>query len=250
MADELSKGERTRTTILAAAYELFVSSGYHAASMRLIAERAGLVVGGVYNHFSSKEEIFSAVVRTYHPFVTMAPQLHGASGQTAEEILRTTAQHLLAELDRQPGLTNLMFIEMVEFKGKHIPELVEALLPIVFGFLERLQAAPGRLRSLSPPVIFRIFIGNLFAHYLTMTLLNRAPLISGDLGSLDDALDIFLHGVMAAPTLDASTPPVLDKPSQPAAAALPASATPPAPAHAAPGPTWKGGRRTTPQGRT
>ena len=47
MEEELSKGERTRATILAVAYNLFVTTGYHGTSMRLIADGAGLVVGGV-----------------------------------------------------------------------------------------------------------------------------------------------------------------------------------------------------------
>ncbi|MBK6432495.1 MAG: TetR/AcrR family transcriptional regulator [Anaerolineae bacterium] len=265
MEEELSKGERTRATILAVAYNLFVTTGYHGTSMRLIADGAGLVVGGVYNHFPSKEEIFKAVVRTYHPFVTMIPQLNASStGQTAEEILRATAQRLMAEIDRQPGLINLMFIELVEFNGQHIPELVELLLPSVFGFLERLQAAPGRLRPFSPPAIFRIFLGSIFAHYLTASLLSRSTLnqatpATGGLGTLDDVMDMFFHGIMAPLTPELPPAPVLDDVARPASfsptpppdAAPQPQDTPTPPLSpvepTAPGPTWKGGRRVSPR---
>ena len=57
--DTLTKGERTRQTIEEAAYELFLENGYSATSMRQIAERAELALGGIYNHFSGKEEILS-----------------------------------------------------------------------------------------------------------------------------------------------------------------------------------------------
>ena len=55
MAEETqTKGETTRLAIEDAAVNLFMEHGYHATSMRQIAERAGLALGGIYNHFSSK----------------------------------------------------------------------------------------------------------------------------------------------------------------------------------------------------
>jgi AcrR family transcriptional regulator len=55
-----SKGEQTRHSILSAAYSLIIRQGYAATSMRQIAEKSGLALGGIYNHFSSKEEVFRA----------------------------------------------------------------------------------------------------------------------------------------------------------------------------------------------
>lgn len=47
MTDETpTKGERTRIQIEDAAIELFMEHGYHATSMRQIAERANLALGG------------------------------------------------------------------------------------------------------------------------------------------------------------------------------------------------------------
>ena len=53
-----TKGEVTRLAIEDAAIELFLEHGYHATSMREIADHAGLALGGIYNHFKSKDEIF------------------------------------------------------------------------------------------------------------------------------------------------------------------------------------------------
>jgi len=53
LKDAPTKGETTRLTIEDAAVELFMEHGYHATSMRQIAERAGLALGGIYNHFAS-----------------------------------------------------------------------------------------------------------------------------------------------------------------------------------------------------
>ena len=53
---------KRRDQILEAARKLFVERGYVATKMSDIAELAGLSKGGVYFHFVSKEEVFSALV--------------------------------------------------------------------------------------------------------------------------------------------------------------------------------------------
>ena len=63
--DKLKKGEVTRLAIEDAALELYMEHGYHATSMRQIADQAGLALGGIYNHFKSKEEIF--LIKEFFP---------------------------------------------------------------------------------------------------------------------------------------------------------------------------------------
>ena len=47
---------------LRAALEIFALHGYHGASIRMIAEAAGLSVPGLYHHYKSKQAILAAVV--------------------------------------------------------------------------------------------------------------------------------------------------------------------------------------------
>ena len=53
---------RTREAILDAAGALFREEGYRGASIEAIMARAGLTIGGFYAHFSSKEDLFAAVI--------------------------------------------------------------------------------------------------------------------------------------------------------------------------------------------
>lgn len=55
------KIEGRRQDLLDAAARYFCAHGYDAASMRDIANAAGLLVGSIYSHFSSKEELFIEV---------------------------------------------------------------------------------------------------------------------------------------------------------------------------------------------
>ena len=53
--------ELTRTTLLAAAAEVFAARGFHGASLDEIAETAGFTRGAIYKNFANKEELFFAV---------------------------------------------------------------------------------------------------------------------------------------------------------------------------------------------
>lgn len=52
----------TRTRILAAAADMFAEQGYSNASLDKVAARAGMSKGAVYWHFSSKQDLFLAIL--------------------------------------------------------------------------------------------------------------------------------------------------------------------------------------------
>lgn len=85
------------TPPLQAALRVFVQEGYHAASIRSIAEAAGLSVPGLYHHHRSKQAILDAIVTA-----TMTEML--AHSHTAEDDSDGTPQgrfdHLVEALAR------------------------------------------------------------------------------------------------------------------------------------------------------
>ena len=52
----------TRSRVLAAAAEVFAESGFHAASLEDVAERAGYSIGAVYSNFRSKDDLFLSLM--------------------------------------------------------------------------------------------------------------------------------------------------------------------------------------------
>lgn len=191
-----TKGERTREAIVAAALELFIEQGYHGTSMRRIADRAGLALGGIYNHFANKEEIFEAVVFSYHPFLIVADRLEGLEADSGEQLLRQVAHLIDAELRRRPALLNLMFIEFIELDGRHAPKVVERVMPRVWPFLQRVTAPPNRWRTENPIVLMRSLVGLLLSHSLVGAIVADTPLAEAG-GTLDDYLDLYFHGLKA-----------------------------------------------------
>jgi AcrR family transcriptional regulator len=198
MAEETqSKGETTRIAIEDAAVDLFMEHGYHATSMRQIAEHAGLALGGIYNHFSSKEELFEAIIIDKHPYKQVLPAILQAEGESAEDFLRSAAQIIFAEFDLRPDYMKLMFIEMLEFKGVHGAKMITEVFPKVFPVFERLVKNSKSLRVSNPAVLVRSFFGMIISFYITKAVINNTAIANILPANSSDAyVDIFLHGII------------------------------------------------------
>lgn len=190
-----SKSDRTSRTILDSAYGLFASQGYAATSMRQIAESAGLALGGIYNHFSSKEDIFEAIVLKRHPVYMVLPLLENAQGENLDEYIRNAAHIMIAELSKHPEFLNLMLIEMVEFKGQHAPLLFEKIFPDVMAIARRMAFFQPEMRSIPQPLLLRAFIGMFVSYFITDMMLNNILLPEMQETALDRFVDIFLNGI-------------------------------------------------------
>jgi AcrR family transcriptional regulator len=198
--DALTKGDLTRLAIEEAAFELFMEQGYHATSMRQIKERAKIALGGIYNHFSNKEEIFVAILLDKHPYKQILPLILAAKGDTAEELIRNAAKALVTELGNRPELLKLIFIELVEFNGKHVSNIIGEIVPKMLPMFEKMIRVRKNLRKLPPPIIVRSFLGMFFSFYVTELFIKDS--IVGKLmpkNSFDLFVDIYLHGVIKEP---------------------------------------------------
>jgi AcrR family transcriptional regulator len=192
----LSKGERTHQAILQAAYELFLEKGYAATSVRAIAERAGLALGGIYNHFATKEAIFSELIIDRHPFHQILPLLQAARGDTVEAFVRNAARSMVTELGRRPDFIKFLFVEMVEFNGRDFPKMFEVVFPQILPLIQRLQEGRNELRAIPPFILFRAFLGLFMSFYMTEFLLSGTPVAALQDNALDHFVDIFLHGIL------------------------------------------------------
>jgi len=191
----LSKGERTRLAVLENAYKLFLEQGYAATSMRQIASQAGLALGGIYNHFESKEAIFSELINTKHPYQQILPVLLKTPTEDMKTFVRQAARAMVDELGKRPDFIKLMLIEMVEFNGRNMPNMLKQVLPQVLPLIGKFNTQ--NLRSIPPFVLFRAFLGLFFSYYMTELLLANTPAALMSDNALDHFVEIFLHGILA-----------------------------------------------------
>jgi len=203
----ITKGEATHARIVEAAYRLFIEQGFHATSMRQVAGQAGVTVGGIYAHFASKEAIWEAVLMNRHPYHEVMAMLQQAGGDTVSEFLKQTAGLMVAGLGggttlvRPQGrdVLNLLFIELVEFNGKHLSQVYNLILPDIARLGQVFSQKRGRLRPVPLPILARSFAGLFFSYYITEIIMpDEARALMGS-RALETFVDIYLHGILAEP---------------------------------------------------
>ena len=191
------KPESKRQEIIRAAYDLFVQQGYHGTSMRQIASDAEIALGGLYNHFNSKEQVFKEVFLQYHPYHDVMPALLSAEGDTVEQVVSNAMQQMIRALGDRPDFMNLMFIEVVEFKSEHIGELASFLRPYQLEMVERImQLDRGKLRAIPPMMLIRTFFGLFFSYVITEIIFAKQAPEEMRTNALDYFVNIYLHGIL------------------------------------------------------
>jgi len=195
--ENLKKGEATRLTVEDAALELFMERGYHATSMRQIADKSGLALGGIYNHFKSKDEIFEALIVDKHPYKKVLPLIQEAEGETLDEFLGNATRIVLNELTSQQYYIKLMLIEISEFNGVHGAAMLKELVPNVLPVFEKLVKTRKELRVTNPVILLRSFIGMVLSYMITDIVISDSFLSKlMPSNTLDVYVDIYMHGVL------------------------------------------------------
>lgn len=201
--DTLTRGERTRLAILEAAQELFLENGYQGTSMRQIAERAGgIAVGGIYNHFASKEDIFRQLVEDRSPSRSMVAALEDVEGESGPELLANAWTRLSAIILEHVDFVQLIFIDIQEFDSGAMRGVVEKVLPVALRFAQRVVESGGLRTDINPFVMMRALVSLLIGYAMT----ERIAFSEGQprLGIIPDLsrtqwveafVDVYLHGV-------------------------------------------------------
>lgn len=189
------KAEATRAQIVQSAYRLFLENGYSATSMRNIVSASGVTMGGIYNHFANKEEIFSAVFQQNHPFKWVLPSMAQAEGDTLEALVRDVARRMLKALGDSPDALKLMFTEVVEFRGCHMAQsFEEGAHSGVLELMNRFLAFQDQIRPIPPFTLARSFIGFFFSFFITGMFL--PPQFLNPEKDFDLFVEIYLNGIL------------------------------------------------------
>jgi AcrR family transcriptional regulator len=188
----LTKGERTRARLVAAAEEVFAEGTYDEASIVEITRRAGVSQGTFYLYFPSKLEIFREVIRD------LGHQLRSRIA------IAVTGAASRAETER------LGFQAFFEFTGEH-PELYRIIRQAEFvdrdsyrqhyerladGYIRGLKEAmaSGEMREIDPTVLAYCLMG--VAEIVGMRwILWEDGRMPGNV--VDSIVDFILHGALA-----------------------------------------------------
>ena len=99
---EITKYDKKLARILVVATQVFADEGYDRASIRLVADRAGISVAGLYYYVSSKEELLFLI--QYHAFDELILTFKEQSQELADPVARL---HLLIRSHLERFLNNM-----------------------------------------------------------------------------------------------------------------------------------------------
>jgi len=199
----LLRGEATRQAILTAAERLFVAHGYNGTSLRQIAAAAGsIAVGGIYNHFASKQDIFRALLMARSPYPHVVALLDSIQEGNGPHMLERAFAGMSSLIEEHFGFVRLVAIDIQEHDGSTLVTLIADVLPAAVAFFTRLQAAGDIRQDLNPVELARAFMSLLIGFKLTGFVLfpgdnPRLPIPSHNTRTewQSAMVDILLHGV-------------------------------------------------------
>ena len=144
---------RTEARILHAATQVFFAAGYERATIRAVASAAGVDGGLVMHYFGSKQELFRRVIDA-----APVPEVSGAPGQAAEQLLATLADRLASEPTASLTLLRSMLTN---------PEAASAVSAGAARYAAQIaQAIPAGDASLRAAVISAIILGVMVSRHL------------------------------------------------------------------------------------
>lgn len=171
-----TKTGNRREQLLTEAAALFARQGYPATSLRTIAAACGITEAAIYRHFDNKEDLYEGVIR----WKADQHDIHGFLQELdidcdIEELLGKIAGHILAYLDEDPQLLELMFNNSVEhgpvaavlFKKVRLP-----YIDFLAGELER-RITDGEVRHVDPYITGRCFVGMVMDCALSVGVWNK-----------------------------------------------------------------------------
>ncbi|GLI28579.1 hypothetical protein ARHIZOSPH14_28210 [Agromyces rhizosphaerae] len=147
------KGAAKREEILDVALETIARSGYDAATIRTIAEAAGLSKTGVGHHFASKHELLTAVLARRDEVGIEATQ------DVGPELLFETIREAITTRAKDTGLTELYVrlaaeaTDPTNVAHQFFVDRYQRLEELGVGELAELQRAGGVPRNLDPKVL-------------------------------------------------------------------------------------------------
>jgi AcrR family transcriptional regulator len=203
MAQE-ERSERSREQILDAALRLFSRQGYRGTSMRDIAQEAGLSTGNVYHQFPDKESLFRTLLERY--FAILAAPDHPvnvalASGAFPAD-LEALARASREGVERNRPYVALIYVDVVEFEGRHIRRYYREMADRFTRFLEsnKDRIRLDLLRPDVPPTTAVMLVTRFFLHYFAVEHVFGVPNHFGkDTDEvLRETVDVLAHGMLRA----------------------------------------------------
>lgn len=200
---ELTRGYKTKKSILSHSLALFSANGYRATTVRDVANSVGVKQSALYNHFKNKEEILetlieelmtSAIANIFTPKDSVNERLHGKS-----LLLSISTTFKLISFDiKNEALFKFLIQEIYnnerirEIYNEHFYQAnVKKLSSIFFEMMQN-----DTIRSNDPIILANEFFAPLFFYQMQISLLKQDKKSTSSVVSLfEKHIDFFWDNI-------------------------------------------------------
>jgi AcrR family transcriptional regulator len=198
MAERLT-GEERRRVIVEAALALFSQKGFRGTTTKEIAEAAGCSEATIFKHFTTKDELYSAILEAKSRIEeTLAKAAHAAAQKDDSGVFRAVGLESLTRTEQDPSLMRLLLFSALEnhdlshlFFESKVRRLHEFLSSYIKG-----RIADGAFQPVDPLLAARGFVG-MIAHHLLIHEIFGMKRPAGVLPEhvVDTFVTLFLNGI-------------------------------------------------------
>jgi len=196
--------EERPAELMAAALDLFVERGYAATRLDDVAARAGVSKGTLYLYFSSKEELFKAVIRSgIVPLIERGERLHEEHKGSAGELLRKIVFAWWQSIgsSKLGGIPKLMFSECRNFPeiGQfYFEEVISRSYRLIESVMESGMSS-GEFRRMDANYATRLVVAPIVLLLLWRYSFDFCDSKSVEAQSyLEQHLDVFINGLVSS----------------------------------------------------
>ena len=163
------KGELTAERILDAAETLFAEKGFEGTKLRDVAARVGLRNPSLYNHFASKEALYSAVLeRDIRPVLDLLAKMVESQGELSSDDVIAGTMKALAD---HPNVARLVQHETLS-GGAHLTGMLREFIAPVFSQANRAATMREVWPAAQVPLVV-LSLYNVVVGYFTAATLYR-----------------------------------------------------------------------------
>lgn len=233
-------GEERRQQLVGVAMRVFSERGFRGTTTKEIAQAAGVSEAIIFRHFTTKEELYTAIID--YKACTGAAHLNQSVAESiqcsvAEAIARKddravfegVALHLMQHHENDTQFLRLLFYSALE--GHQLSQIFwDRNVRLMYEFLGtyiRERQREGVFREVDPLVVVRAFSGMIIHHSVTNSLwdIKRSLLDISNEAASREFTDILLRGIAAdAATTTTASPTRRETTARRAAAPVPTAA--------------------------
>jgi AcrR family transcriptional regulator len=188
------QAEERRLQIMETALKVFADKGFKSASIKDIAEAAGISQGLMYHYFKNKEDLLAATIKQYSFIEELKGILTAREAQPGFQVLRETAIKFLNTLEKRKELVRIL-IHDVAFD----PELSDAW-SVMFhegvGLLKKYldgRVSRGEFRPHDTEITARFMLSSVVMYHLTRDIFKTSRVTQEEY--IKGILDTLMKGI-------------------------------------------------------